>query len=148
MANVNIKFNGKDYLLSCDDGQEENLKELAKNLESRFQSLKNKLGNIGENRLHLITSIKITDELFDLKKKVEKAKIDFENLSQKFKELKSLAISYKNQKEDETENLKKEINDYKEIVETSKNSYEEIIDKTTQSINDFIENAQSDKKIQ
>ena len=36
MANVNIKFNGKDYLLSCDDGQEENLKELANHLSNKF----------------------------------------------------------------------------------------------------------------
>jgi len=33
MANVNIKFNNKDYLLSCDDGQEENLKKLANHLK-------------------------------------------------------------------------------------------------------------------
>ena len=33
MANVNIKFNNKDYLLSCDDGQEESLRKLTKFLD-------------------------------------------------------------------------------------------------------------------
>ena len=40
MANVNIKFNNKDYLLSCDDGQEENLKELGMHLDSKYNELK------------------------------------------------------------------------------------------------------------
>ena len=43
MANVNIKFNNKDYLLSCDDGQEEDLKTLTKFLDKKYSSLKDKL---------------------------------------------------------------------------------------------------------
>ena len=99
MANVNIKFNNKDYILSCEDDQEDNLKELAKHLDSKYEELKKKLGNIGENKLLLITSIKIVDEYFDLFKKVKHNKGDFEKLSIKFKELRSLAINYKDEKE-------------------------------------------------
>ena len=99
MANVNIKFNNKDYILSCEDDQEDNLKELAKHLDSKYEELKKKLGNIGENKLLLITSIKIVDEYFDLFKKVKHNKGDFEKLSIKFKELRSLAINYKEDKE-------------------------------------------------
>ena len=62
MANVNIKFNRKDYLLSCNDGQEENLKKLANHLSNKFDELKSNLGNIGENKLLLISSIKVIDE--------------------------------------------------------------------------------------
>ena len=40
MANVNIKFNGKDFLLSCDDGQEEHLENLANHLSDKFDKLK------------------------------------------------------------------------------------------------------------
>ena len=68
MANVNIKFNNKDYLLSCDDGQEEDLKSLTKFLDKKYSNLREKLGNIGENKLLLITSIQVIDEYFDLKK--------------------------------------------------------------------------------
>ena len=98
MANVNIKFNNKEYLLSCDDGQEENLIELANHLNSKYTKLNQNLGNIGENKLLLITAIKMVDDYFDLLKKVKSTKNDFRELSKKFKELKSLAINYKNDK--------------------------------------------------
>ena len=142
MANVNIKFNNKDYLLSCDDGQEENLVELANHLNSKYTKLNENLGNIGENKLLLITAIKMVDDYFDLFKKIKGTKNDFQNLSEKFKELRSLAINYKDEKELEIKKLKNELNEFKTMVEKSKNSYEEILDKTTKSIEKFIENAE------
>jgi len=145
MANVNIKFNNKDYLLACDDGQEESLKKLANHLDTKYNELKKNLGNLGEGKLLLITSIKVVDDYFALMKKVKDTKKDFEQLSDKFKELKALAINYKDEKELEIEKLRKELNSFKEMVEKSKNSYEEILDKTTKSIEKFIENAESDK---
>ena len=198
MANVNIKFNNKEYLLSCDDGQEENLIELASHLDKKYNELKKNLGSIGENKLLLITAIKIVDDYFDLFKKVKNSKEefkklanhldskykdltkdlgnlgenklllitaiqmvddffdlsnkvknkknDFEKLSVKFKELKSLAINYKNEKEIEIDKLKNELNSFKAMVETSKNSYEEILDKTTKSIEKFIDNAEREQE--
>ena len=146
MANVNIKFNNKDYLLSCDDGQEENLKKLANHLDSKYNKLKNNLGNIGENKLLLITAIQMVDDYFDLFKKVENTKSDFEKFSTSFKELRSLAIQYKDEKDVEIQKLKNEVDDFKKMVEKSKNSYEEILDKTTKSIEKFIENAEVDQE--
>ena len=146
MANVNIKFNNKDYLLSCDDGQEQNLKELANHLDSKYSELKQDLGNIGENKLLLITAIQMVDDYFDLFKKVKNAKNDFEKLSIRFKELRSLAIKYKEEKDIEIGKLKDELDNFKEVVEQSKNSYEEILDKTTKSIEKFIENAEVDQE--
>ena len=150
MANVNIKFNNKGYLLSCDEGQEENLIELANYLNSKYTKLNQSLGNIGENKLLLITAIKIVDDYFDLFKKVKSTKNDFQELSNKFKELKTLAINYKDEKELEIEKLKDELNEFKAKVEESRNSYEEILDKTTQSIEKFIKNteAELEKNIQ
>ena len=146
MANVNIKFNNKDYLLSCDDGQEKNLKELAHHLDSKYNELKQNLGNIGENKLLLITAIQMVDDYFDLFKKVENTKSDFEKLSIRFKELRLLAIQYKDEKDVEIQKLKNEVDDFKKMVEKSKNSYEEILDKTTKSIEKFIENAEVDQE--
>jgi len=150
MANVNVKFNNKDYLLSCDDGQEENLKELANHLDSKYSELKKSLGNIGENKLLLITAIQMVDDYFNIFQKVKNTKNDFEKLSTKFKELRSLAIKYKNEKEVEIGKLKGELGDLKEMIEKSKNSYEEILDKTTKSIEKFIENTEinQEKNIQ
>jgi len=144
MANVNIKFNNKDYLLSCDEGQEDNLVALANHLDSKYAELKKNLGNLGENKLLLITAIKIVDDYFDLFKKVKSTKNDFQELSNKFKELKALAINYKDEKELEIEKLKGELNEFKLKVEKSRNSYEEILDKTTKSIEKFIKNTESE----
>ena len=150
MGNVNIKFNNKDYLLSCDDGQEENLKELASHLDLKYSELKKNLGNIGENKLLLISAIQMTDDYFDLFKKVKNKKNDFEKLSNKFKELRSLAINYKDEKEIEIGKLKEELNNFKKMVEINKNSYEEVLDKTTKSIEKFIEDIElkEEKNIQ
>ena len=146
MANVNVKFNNKDYLLFCDDGQEENLKKLAHHLDSKYRELKKNLGNIGENKILLITAIQMVDDYFDLFKKVKNKKNDFEKLSIKFKELRSLAINYKDEKEIEIGKLKEELDEFKTMVEKSKNSYEEILDKTTKSIEKFIENAENNRE--
>jgi len=146
MANINIKFNNKDYLLSCDDGQEENLKELANYIDEKYNELKKNLGNIGENKLLLITAIQMSDDYFDLLKKVKIKKNDFEKLSIKFNELRSLAINYKDEKEVEIGRLKEELNEFKKMVEKNKNLYEEILDKTTKSIEKFIEDAETDQE--
>ena len=148
MANVNIKFNGKDYLLSCDDGQEENLKELANHLSKKFNELKSNLGNIGENKLLLISSIKVIDEYYDLVKKIESKKKEFNNLSEKFKELKSLVIDYKEDKDNEVNKLKEDLNKFKIMADENKNVYEKILDTTTESIEKFIQSSSKDKRLQ
>ncbi len=143
MGNVNIKFNGKDYLLACDDGQEENLKNLGKHIDKKFENIKKKLGNIGENKLMLINAIQITDDFFALNKKVKKSKSEFEVISNKFKELRSLAIEYKNDKDREIQKLNQDLENLKSLVEESKSSYENLLDKTTQSIEDFLEGSKN-----
>ncbi len=146
MGNVNVRFNNKDYILSCEEGQEKNLTELANHLDQKFQELKKSLGNLGENKLLLIIAIQMADNYFDLLKKVTNKKSDFEKLSLKFKELRSLAINYKDEKEIEIAKLKEELNDFKIIIEKNKSSYEEILEKTTKSIEKFIESVEDDNK--
>ena len=148
MANVNIKFNNKDYLLSCDDGQEEDLKTLTRFLDKKYSALKDKLGNIGENKLLLITSIQVIDEYFDLKKRVQSQKENFENLSKKFKEMRSLAIDYKGGKDKEILNLNSELDKFKQMVEESQDIYEKMLEKTTQSLEEIIKNTESSSKVQ
>jgi len=148
MANVNIKFNNKDYLLSCDDGQEEDLKNLTKFLDKKYSTLKDKLGNIGENKLLLITSIQVIDEYFDLKQRVKSQKENFENLSKKFKEMRSLALDYKGGKDKEILNLNSELDKFKKMVEESQGIYEKMLEKTTQSLEEIIKNSENSSKVQ
>ena len=148
MANVNIKFNGKDYLLSCDDGQEESLKNLTNFLDKKYNELKEKLGNIGENKLLLITTIQLIDEYFDLRKKISSQKQRLDELSKKFLELKKLAINYKDNKDKEVINLNSKIDNFKNAIEENNNTYESLIDKTTKSLEKIIEKTENISKVQ
>ena len=148
MANVNVKFNNKDYLLSCDDGQEESLKKLTRFLDKKYSELKDKLGNIGENKLLLITTIQLIDEYFDLKQKITHQKNRLDEISNKFKEIKSLAIQYKKDKDTEIKQLNEELEKFKKTIEENNNLYESMLDKTTQSLEKIISNTESLSKIQ
>ena len=148
MANVNIKFNGKEFLLSCEDGQEEHLEELSIHLNKKFDGLKSTLGNIGENKLLLITSITVMDEYFETKKKIDKKILELENLTNKFKELKSLVFEYKDKKESEINRLSDEQMHLKNEIDQNKDDYEKIIDNATNQIEEFIKKASSENQVQ
>ena len=148
MANVNIKFNGKEFLLSCDDGQEEHLQELAIHLNEKFDNLKSSLGNLGENKLLLISSITIMDEYFETKKKIEQNKEEIKKLTEKFKELKSLVYDYKEEKENEANILNNELSNLKKEIEQNNYDYENIIEKAADEIENFIKKASSENQIQ
>ena len=148
MANVNIKFNGKEFLLSCDDGQEEHLEELSIHLNEKFNKLKNSLGNIGENKLLLITSIKVMDEYFETKKKIDQRSNELKELTAKFKELKSLIYDYKSKKENEILELNNLQTNLKNQIDENKSDYEKIIDEATEKIEDFLKKTNINKPLQ
>ena len=148
MANVNIKFNNKDYLLSCDDGHEESLKKLTIFLDKKYNELKEQLGNIGENKLLLITTIKIIDDYFNLKQKVGLEKNKLDEISKKFLEMKSLAIQYKEKKDLEINNLNFKIDKFKDMIEESNSLYESALDRTTKSLQDIISHTESKSELQ
>ena len=141
MANVSIKFNNKEFLLSCEDGQEEHLEELLIHINQKFNDLKNNLGNLGENKLLLITAVKIMDEYFETKKKVDQNKSELKDLSNKFKELKSLIYDYRDNKEGEIEELQTNHLNFKNEIEVNQKKYEKLIDETADEISDFVEKA-------
>ena len=148
MANVNIKFNGKEFLLSCDDGQEEHLEELSNVLNNKFNELKTNLGNIGENKLLLITSIKVIDEYFETKKIIENKKKELKILKSKFLDLKNLIYEYKDNKEKEIQTLMDLHDNLKKEVQEVNESYSKIIDDTTKEIDDFVDKINADSSVQ
>tara|TARA_Y100001954_G_scaffold218794_1_gene252290 strand:+ start:352 stop:795 length:444 start_codon:yes stop_codon:yes gene_type:complete len=141
MANVSIKFNGKEFLLSCEDGQEEQLEELLIQINQKFNKIKNDLGNLGENKLLLITAVKIMDEYYETQKKVEQKKKELNDLSNKFKELKSLIYEYRDKKENEISKLNTKHIHLKNEIELSQQSYEKLIDEATNEISNFVKKA-------
>ena len=141
MANVSIKFNNKEFLLSCEDGQEEHLEELLIQINKKFNSLKNDLGNLGENKLLLITAVKIMDEYYETKKKVDQKKDELNDLSNKFKELKSLIYDYRDRKESEIEKLNLNHENLKQEIEDNQKKYENLIDEAADQISNFVKKA-------
>ena len=141
MANVSIKFNNKEFLLSCEDGQEEHLEELLIQINQKFNKLKNNLGNLGENKLLLITAVKIMDEYYETKKKVEQKKNELKDLSNKFRELKSLIYDYRDKKEEEIKELNTNHLNFKNEIEANHKKYEQLIDAAADEISNFIEKA-------
>jgi cell division protein ZapA len=141
MANVSIKFNNKEFLLSCDDGQEEHLEELLIQINQKFNDLKNNLGNLGENKLLLITAVKIMDEYYETKKKVDQKKHELKDLSNKFRELKSLIYDYRDKKEQEISELNNNHLNFKNEIEANHKRYEQLIDDAADEISNFIEKA-------
>ena len=141
MANVSIKFNGKEFLLSCEDGQEEHLEELLIQINKKFNNLKNDLGNLGENKLLLITAVKVMDEYYETKKKVEQKKEELKKLSDKFKELKSLIYEYRDKKENDIKELNENHSQLKNEIEMNQKNYEKIIDEAADEISKFVEKA-------
>tara|TARA_B100000900_G_scaffold202112_1_gene171301 strand:+ start:325 stop:771 length:447 start_codon:yes stop_codon:yes gene_type:complete len=148
MANVSIKFNNKEFLLSCEDGQEEHLEELLIQINKKFNNLKNDLGNLGENKLLLITAVKIMDEYFETKKKVESTKEEFRELSRKFKELKSLVYEYRETKEDEIGKINLNHQKFKDEIEVNQKKYEKLIDDATDKISSFVKKTKLENKSQ
>ena len=148
MANINVKFNNKDYLLSCDDGQEESLKKLTIFLDKKYNELRDQLGEIGENKLLLITTIKLTDDYFNLKQKVTLQKNNLDDLSKKFLKMKSLAVQYKESKDIEINILNSEIDSFKTMIDVANKQYELILDKTTNSLEKIIKNTESKSELQ
>ncbi len=144
MGNVTIKFNNKEFILSCEDGQEEHLDELLVQISQKFNNLKNDLGNLGENKLLLITAVKIMDEYYETKKKVEQRKNEFQDLSNKFKELKSLIYEYRDKKEEEIKKLNSNHEDFKIEIENNKKKYEQLIDEAADQISNFVKKTKID----
>ena len=67
MAEVEVTINGRSYLMGCDDGQEDHLLMLAKDVGRRVDELVASVGQVGDARLLLMTSLLIADELYDLR---------------------------------------------------------------------------------
>ena len=141
MANVSIKFNNKEFLLSCEDGQEEHLEELLIHINQKFNDLKNNLGNLGENKLLLITAVKIMDEYYETKKRVDQKKNELKDLSNKFRELKSLIYDYRDKKEEEIKELNSNHLNFKNEIEANHKKYEQLIDEAADEISNFVEKA-------
>src|SRR5579872_2541188 len=66
MAQVNVTINGRQFRMACEDGQEEHLAALGRELDGRIDGLRAKFGEIGDTRLTIMAALTIADELGEM----------------------------------------------------------------------------------
>ena len=74
MAQVNLKINGRDYLIACEDGEEKHLAFLAQYINKRVENLVESVGQVGEARLLLMAALVVADELSETNEKLDTLK--------------------------------------------------------------------------
>lgn len=70
MAQVTVTIDGKQYRMACDEGQEEHLTDLASRFDRYVSHLKESFGEIGDQRITVMSGIMVMDELTELQKRV------------------------------------------------------------------------------
>ena len=72
MAQVNVSINNRQYRMACEDGQEDHLRQLAKDLDDRINTLRGQFGEIGDSRLVVMAALMIADDVAETGKKVRR----------------------------------------------------------------------------
>jgi cell division protein ZapA len=80
MAQVSVSIDGKIYRMACDEGQEQHLTDLATRFDRYVTHLKSSFGEIGDQRLVVMASIMVMDELVEQQKKLKGLEIEVETL--------------------------------------------------------------------
>jgi cell division protein ZapA len=72
MSQVNVTINGRQFRMGCEDGQEDHLMTLARELDARIAELRAKFGEIGDSRLTVMAALTIADELAEMGGRVKR----------------------------------------------------------------------------
>jgi len=72
MAQVNTTIAGRQFRLACEDGQEDHLQALAKDIDERIIDLRRKFGEIGDTRLTVMAALMIADEMVEAMQKMRR----------------------------------------------------------------------------
>jgi cell division protein ZapA len=78
MGQINVILNGRSYTVACDDGEEEHLMELGEFVASRAEELAGSVGQVGDSRLMLMTSLVVADELGESLDRIDKLERELE----------------------------------------------------------------------
>jgi len=73
MSDVNVMINRRSYQIACDDGQEDHLRGLAALVDQRVDELVSTMGQIGDQRLLVMASLLLADEVQDVRKNLDQA---------------------------------------------------------------------------
>jgi cell division protein ZapA len=73
MAQVTVTVNGKPYIVGCEDGQEDHVRDLAGLFDDYVVQVAREVGQLGETRLFLMGSLLLADEIADLRSRLATA---------------------------------------------------------------------------
>jgi cell division protein ZapA len=76
MAQVSVTINGRQFRMACEDGQEDHLMGLARELDSRIEGLRTKFGEIGDTRLTVMAALTIADELGEMGLRIKRLEVE------------------------------------------------------------------------
>jgi cell division protein ZapA len=82
MAQVSVTIGGRTYRMACDDGQEEHLMRLARDLDQKILHLREAFGEIGDTRLTVMAAIMVSDELSETKRRIRGLEQEIEGLKE------------------------------------------------------------------
>jgi cell division protein ZapA len=82
MAQVNVTINGRQFRMACEDGQEDHLNALARELDGRINGLRAKFGEIGDTRLTVMAAITVADELAEAGLRIKRLEEELATLQQ------------------------------------------------------------------
>jgi cell division protein ZapA len=82
MSQVNVTINGRQFRMACEDGQEEHLLALARELDTRISGLRTKFGEIGDTRLTVMAAITVADELAEAGARVKRLEAEIASLQE------------------------------------------------------------------
>ena len=80
MSQVNVTINSRQFRMACEDGQEDHLRQLAKDLDDRIVALRGQFGEIGDARLTVMAALMVADELSETAKKIQRLEQDLASL--------------------------------------------------------------------
>lgn len=82
MAQVNVRINGKTYRMACDDGQENHLASLGERLDRSIQQLRERFGEIGDQRLTVMAAITLADQHAEAERRIRELQSEIADLEQ------------------------------------------------------------------
>ena len=80
MSHINVTINGRQYRMACEEGQENQLIDLAESFETRIEGLRGKFGEIGDARLTVMAALTVCDELLDTGQRIRQLEEELESL--------------------------------------------------------------------
>jgi cell division protein ZapA len=80
MPQVTVTINARQFRMACEDGQEDHLRQLAKDLDDRIVALRGQFGEIGDARLTVMAALMVADQLSETENKLKRLEADLAGL--------------------------------------------------------------------